>query len=73
MNMPAWYKAGDIFQKAVSSLRDKTVTFQIDLSLLEVYGDPLLEKVIYNLCDNALRYGENSYEVKPQNLTHEKR
>ncbi|MBN1166098.1 MAG: PAS domain-containing sensor histidine kinase [Methanospirillaceae archaeon] len=59
MNMPAWYEAEDLFKKAISSIRDKKIDFQIHLSPLEIYGDPLLEKVIYNLCDNALRYEKN--------------
>ena len=34
------------------------ITFQSEFKYTEVYADPLLEKVFYNLVDNAVRYGE---------------
>ena len=38
--------------------------FAIDLENTEVYADPLLEKVFYNLVDNAIRYGERTTTMK---------
>jgi len=31
---------------------------------MEVYADPLLEKVFYNLVDNAIRYGERITTIR---------
>jgi hypothetical protein len=33
---------------------------------LEIYADPLLEKVFYHLMQNVLRYGEHATEVTRQ-------
>lgn len=35
----------------------RTIRVEADGPVLEVFADPLLEKVFYNLIDNALRYG----------------
>jgi signal transduction histidine kinase len=34
------------------------VEISVDVGGLEVYADPMLEKVFYNLIDNSLRHGE---------------
>ena len=31
---------------------------------VQIFADPLIEKVIYNLIDNSLRYGEHLTEMK---------
>jgi signal transduction histidine kinase len=35
-----------------------------DLENAEIYADPLLEKVFYNLVDNAIRYGEKITTIR---------
>ena len=35
----------------------RNVKVEVDRPDLEIYADPLFEKVFYNLIDNALRYG----------------
>ena len=41
----------------VAALPMRNVKAEVDRTDLEVYADPLFEKVSYNLIDNALRYG----------------
>jgi signal transduction histidine kinase len=41
----------------------KTIPFRCDVRGLEIYADPLLEKVFYNLFDNAFRYGGEITEI----------
>jgi PAS domain S-box-containing protein len=42
----------------------KTVPMTCDLGDLEIYADPMIEKVFYNLFDNAFRYGEGIGTIK---------
>ncbi len=54
---PVWQKAEEVFTRAVSTCNTGEVRIIQSLTGLDVYADPLIEKVIYNLCDNSLRYG----------------
>lgn len=57
MDAPLWHRLSHITQKAASELILRDITVTIDLDHIEVFADPLLERVFYNLLDNALRYG----------------
>jgi PAS domain S-box-containing protein len=54
---PSWQSVslGVIYAKAMLNVGN--VSIVIDRSDLEVYADPLLNKVFYNLIENALSYG----------------
>ncbi len=54
---PLWHDLSRITGKAVSELPLQDISVKIDLDRIEVFADPLLERVFYNLLDNALRYG----------------
>lgn len=54
---PLWQNSGKVFISAISSLKMGDIQVNIQLEDLMVYADPLLERVIYNIVDNALRYG----------------
>jgi PAS domain S-box-containing protein len=53
---PSWQCVEDIASRAFDQFL-KTITFDSDVRSLEIYADPLIEKVFYNLFDNAFRYG----------------
>lgn len=57
MDAPIWQELAPIVRKAISELPLQNVKVEIDLGRIEVFADPLLERVFYNLIDNALRYG----------------
>ncbi len=57
VNEPVWQNAGGLVKKALLALPLREIIVSTDLPGLEVYADPLFEKVFYNLIDNALRYG----------------
>jgi K+-sensing histidine kinase KdpD len=52
-----WQSVSETILRAVKNLDLGMVTMQVDLDELEVYADPMLEKVFYNLMDNAMRHG----------------
>lgn len=55
--VPAWQNVSAKIKKIAGLLPLKGVTVDAGDPALEILADPLLEKVFYNLIDNALRYG----------------
>ncbi|MDD1677536.1 MAG: hybrid sensor histidine kinase/response regulator [Methanomicrobiales archaeon] len=56
---PQWQNIRETIRNAVRNQDLGKVSLHIDLKDREVYADPMLEKVFYNLLDNALRHGEH--------------
>jgi PAS domain S-box-containing protein len=54
---PAWQNVHAGIQRAVAALPMRGVRVEAVRPDLEIYADPLFEKVFYNLIDNALKYG----------------
>lgn len=54
---PVWQNIDALVSGAISELPTGKITVTTRCPGLEVYADPLLAKVFYNLLDNALRYG----------------
>ncbi|PKL56406.1 MAG: hypothetical protein CVV34_07935, partial [Methanomicrobiales archaeon HGW-Methanomicrobiales-5] len=54
---PVWYDVAEIFLSAVSQLPLGEIRVDVQVTGLEVYADPLIEKVFYNLMENTLRHG----------------
>jgi signal transduction histidine kinase len=57
---PTWQDPALLTRKAQESLPFRDTRLETVLPGLEIFADPLLEKVFYNLLDNALRYGGES-------------
>ena len=58
VNAPVWQNVRDIAARATAGVSSTNVSISIELEETEIFADPLLEKVFYNLVDNAIRYGE---------------
>jgi|WetSurMetagenome_2_1015567.scaffolds.fasta_scaffold00450_17 PAS domain S-box-containing protein len=58
IHLPQWQNVNDLVNKVVQNFTKSGIIFHSDFERTEIYADPLLEKVFYNLIDNALRYGE---------------
>jgi len=54
---PVWQDVRKTIAAAMSGLPMKNCSVEVEFHGLEVYADPLFEKVFFNLIDNALRYG----------------
>jgi PAS domain S-box-containing protein len=54
---PDWQNVNGALLRAKVALGNRKVTVEIDPRDPEVFADPLFEKVLYNLTDNAIRYG----------------
>lgn len=59
LHEPVWQIPGDIFIQASAAFKDKGIEFKTGKMEYEIYTDPLLERVFYNLIDNSLRHGEH--------------
>jgi len=64
MQEPVWLNLADTFQKATASFENQGISFSRDGPDAEVYTDPLLERVFYNLIDNSIRHGERVSAVQ---------
>jgi signal transduction histidine kinase len=57
---PVWQNISSIVGKVVTELSMRDVKVDVDRSDLDVFADPLFEKVFFNLVDNAPKYGGDS-------------
>jgi len=54
---PLWQNVNAVVRDAGTALPIRNIALEIRCPGLEVFADPLLEKVFYNLIENTLRYG----------------
>ncbi|HVP25164.1 MAG TPA: PAS domain S-box protein [Methanomicrobiales archaeon] len=64
MKMPGWEDVSGAVVRAVAGRDLGGVRVENDLPALEVYADPLFERVIENLADNSLRHGEHTASLR---------
>lgn len=57
MQAPAWMDVQSTFTKVSSMFAVPELTTAVLTGSLQLYADPLLEKVFYNLIENSLRHG----------------
>lgn len=60
---PGWQDVHRIVEQTAGTLGRTGITISDSLAGIEVYGDPLFEKVIYNLIGNALEHGGPSMDT----------
>ena len=56
-SLPQWYNVKKTIETATAPLPLPQGTLLVGIENISIYADPLLEKVFYNLVENALRYG----------------
>ena len=54
---PSWQNVADAIMRAKVGVDLGHVSFEMEIHDLEVYADPLLEKVFFYLISNSMRYG----------------
>jgi PAS domain S-box-containing protein len=57
IDRPQWQNLHSLIRVCAKSVELQSVSLNIGFDHLEVYADPLLETVVYNLLENALRHG----------------
>jgi len=61
---PRWHEIEPIVARAASTVDLEGIDLGVEVRDLQVYADPLLEKVFYALLDNALRHGERVSRIQ---------
>jgi len=57
VSAPVWQNVGDCVAQVRAQLPMRDVSVTVDCDGLEIFADPLLQKVFYNLFENGLRHG----------------
>ncbi len=60
---PVWFPVSDLIQGAVANLPEKPVKYVNKTGSLEIFADPLIGRVFYNLLENALRHGGEGLSI----------
>jgi PAS domain S-box-containing protein len=58
---PSWQRVQDHVDRVMAGLIPGQVEVAGDLDDLEIYADPLMEKIFHNLVENAIMHGEASW------------
>ena len=67
---PRWIPVKDTLKSLLRTVDLEGVKITIGTGDLEIYADPLIEKVFFNLLDNTLRHGEHASRIR---ISHEER
>jgi PAS domain S-box-containing protein len=60
---PGWQNVHELVIRTVPYFDLTHISFNESVSGLQLYADPLLEKVFYNLFDNSIRHGKQITEI----------
>jgi signal transduction histidine kinase len=61
---PEWQNVGYVYHKAKVLCAEQGVEYIIDTGALEIYADPMLERLFYILLDNTYRHGSRLTRVQ---------
>jgi len=64
VHSPVWQDVGATIAHAVQPIDLGPIQIQNTISEVEVFADPLMEKVFYNLVENAKRYGDTITRIQ---------
>jgi PAS domain S-box-containing protein len=60
VHAPKWQNLHDMIISAANNIDLTLIDLQIHFNDIEIYADPLVGKVFYNLLDNSVRHGERA-------------
>jgi PAS domain S-box-containing protein len=63
VHSPCWNNIGETVSLAIAAIDLGRIRVTVNLPAIEIYADPLLEKVFYNLIENSVRHGEHLTEI----------
>ncbi len=61
---PGWQSLGNLVSRAENDLPHEGIAITADIPPVEIYGDPLWVKVVYNILENAVRHGVGITRIK---------
>ncbi|MDD4137421.1 MAG: ATP-binding protein [Methanoregula sp.] len=63
VDAPKWQDAGEVILTAAAPLNLESVRMQVTVTGVEIFADPLIVKVFFNLMENSLRHGERVTQI----------
>jgi len=60
---PDWFSLRDLIEKQKQHIEGAGIRVEADIPDIQIYADPLIEKVFYNLMENSVRHGGNVSRV----------
>lgn len=61
---PGWFNVRDLARSVVLKMPLSGIEVAIDTGDLEIFSDPLIERILYNLLDNSLSHGEKVTTIR---------
>ena len=61
---PTWHALESLVRDVAASLPLEAHNLSVDLKNVEVFADPLLDRVFYNLMENTIRHGSDAKEMR---------
>jgi signal transduction histidine kinase len=56
---PTWQSVKKVFWEAVMLIPSSTIDIRVEMDDIELYADPLLPRVFYNLLANSIKHGDH--------------
>jgi PAS domain-containing protein/two-component sensor histidine kinase len=56
---PAWQPVTKAFWSAVSLLPTRNIDIRVEMDAIELFADPLLPRIFYNILSNSLQHGDH--------------
>jgi ABC-type amino acid transport substrate-binding protein/signal transduction histidine kinase len=63
ISQPRWQNVNTVFLFAISHLDLSPLSRTVNLDGLEIYADPLFEKVLFSLMENVVRHGKGATRI----------
>jgi PAS domain S-box-containing protein len=60
---PHWHTITETISRVFATLDTHNIRINADLPPIEIYADPMFEKVFYNLIENSIRHGEQLTKI----------
>ncbi|HWQ64142.1 MAG TPA: ATP-binding protein, partial [Methanospirillum sp.] len=64
LHEPRWFNLSILMEHVKSQIPVTTLKFINELNGAKIYADPMLERVLYNLFDNTIRYGKKTTSIR---------
>jgi signal transduction histidine kinase len=64
MGQPVWHDLKKLISATAAQALPDTIRIEVTMQDLQIFADPLFERVIYNLLDNAVRHGATVTRVR---------
>lgn len=61
---PTWFRVSDLIRRITLKVALGPVKVEEECGDLEIFSDPLIERIIYNLIDNSIAHGERVTRIK---------